>query len=135
VDNLGDRLIGDVERGSRLGRGLIGVADTSETLDLVALGRLVDALAIALFALLERCVHVDKVEATLLRDERLCLQNQDKSSNRHFLSYRADSVFYRYLDTGLFVRGDGSTNNGSTGLGELRGDPGHAVDVDVAVLL
>lgn len=109
MDNAADTLLRDINDEIRVLRSLIGIIDTSEALDLTAVGLGVDPALIRLLAVLEGSRDVDKEEGTGLGNGIL------------------GSL------AGVLVRGNRSSNDGSTGLGELSGNEGDALDVGVAI--
>lgn len=111
VDNGADALLLDVHNQVGLLGSLIGVVDTSESLNLTGASSLVDATAVSLLAVLERSVDVDQEERTRLLDELASLL------------------------AGGIEGSNGSSDDGGTSLGELRGNVRNALDVEVTVSL
>ena len=89
---------------------LIGVIDTSETLDLTASGLGVDASLVGLLGIFEGGGDVDE---------------EDGSS-------AADGL--TGLLSAVLVRRNGGSNDGGTGLGELGSDESNTLDVLVTIL-
>lgn len=110
MHNGTDVLLLQVHNQVRVAGGLIGVVDTSETLDLAGASGGVGATAVGLLAVLERGSDVDKEEGARLLNGLTSLL------------------------AGLLEGGNGGSDDGSTGLGQLRGDKGNTVDVEVTVL-
>lgn len=97
--------------GLTLGRSLVRVVDTGKVLDLTTTRGGVDASAVSLFALFERCGDVDEIKGAVLFDELAGV-----------LSARLEGC-------------NGGGNDGGTGLGQFAGNKANASDVGVAVLL
>lgn len=110
VHNGSDVLLLKVDNEVRLGRGLIGVINTSEVLDVTTASSSVDALAVSLLTELERSGNVYEEEGSGLLNEV------------------ASSL------TGILERSNRSGDDSGTSLGQLRGNKGNTLDVEVAVL-
>lgn len=110
VNNGTDALLLGIDDHVGLGRGLVGVVDTGEALDLAVAGALVDALLVRLLAVLERGGDVDQVEVAKLLDELLGALAVD------------------------LIGGDGGGDDGGAGAGQLTGDKGDAANVLAAVV-
>jgi hypothetical protein len=110
MHNGSDVLLLKVDDEVGLGRGLIGVIDTGEVLDITAASGSVDTLAVSLLTELERSGNVDKEEGAGLLDE-----------------------VTRSL-AGLLEGSNRSSDDSGTSLGQLRGNKGNALDVEVTVL-
>ena len=113
VNSCADADLGQVngQVGLTLGRGLVRVVDTGEVLNLTTTSGGVDALAVGLLTLLERCGNVDEVERSVLLNKLTGV-----------LSARLE-------------RCDGSGNDGGASLGQLAGNEANTANVGVAVLL
>lgn len=98
-----------INRQIRLGRDLIRIIDTGETLNLTSARLGIDTALIRLLAVLERSSDVDEIEAAILLDE--------------FASSLARSL----------EGGDWGSDDGGAGTGEFAGDEGDAANVLVAV--
>jgi len=110
VNNGADSRLGGVNDEVSLLGSLIGVIDTSEALDLTTAGARVDAALVGLLAVLEGSSDVDEEEGPVLGNG-------------------VAGVLARGL-----VGGDGGSDDGGAGAGQLGGDKGNALDVGVAVL-
>lgn len=110
MHNGSDVLLLEVDNEVGLGRGLIGVIDTGEVLDITTASSSIDTLAVSLLTELERSSNVDKEEGSGLLNEV------------------AGSL------TSLLERSNRSGDDSGTSLGQLRGNKGNALDVEVTVL-
>lgn len=110
VHDGADVLLGQVNGQIDLLRSLIRVVDTGEALDLAGAGSLVDALAVRLLAVLERRGNVDQEKGTRLFN-------------------KLSSVL-----ASILIGRNGGSDDGSTGLGQLRGNKGDATNVQASVL-
>ena len=111
MHNAADALLGNVNSEVSVRRSLVGVVDTSETLDLATAGLGVDTALVGLFTVLEGSVDVDKEE-------------------------RATKVGNGLTGSlaGLLVRSDGGGDDGGTGTGQFTSNEGNTLDVLVTVL-
>lgn len=110
MHNGSDVLLLKVHNEVRLSRGLIGVINTSEVLDVTTASSSVDTLAVSLLTELERSSNVDKEEGSGLLNEV------------------AGSL------TCILERSNRSGDDSGTSLGQLRGNKGNALDVEITVL-
>lgn len=110
MHNGSDVLLLKVDNEVGLGRGLIGVIDTSEVLNVTTASSSVDTLAVSLLTELERSSNVNKEEGSGLLNEV------------------AGSL------TSILERSNRSGDDSGTSLGQLRGNKGNALDVEVTVL-
>lgn len=110
VHNGSDVLLLKVDNEVRLGRSLIRVINTSEVLDVTTASSSVDTLAVSLLTELERSGNVYEEEGSGLLNEV------------------AGSL------TGILERSNRSGDDSGTSLGQLRGNKGNTLDVEVAVL-
>lgn len=94
----------------RLGRVLIRIINTRESLNLTRPGLRIHSTLIGLFAVLKRGGDVDEVEASILFNRLLC------------------------LFAGVLERRDGGSNDGGSSAGEFTRDESDALKVLVAVL-
>ena len=109
VNDGADVLLLNIDNKVSFGRGLVGVVDAGETLDLTGTSGLVDATAIRLLRVLERGGDVNEEEGTRLLNKLTgLLAGLLKGSNR-------------------------SRNDGSAGSSQLRCDVSDAGDVEIAV--
>jgi hypothetical protein len=110
VNNAAHALLGEINNEISLLRGLIGVIDTGEALDLTAASSTIDTTLVGLLAVLEGSSDMHQEESTGL----------------------GDGVTSKLA--GLLVGSNGSGDDGGTGAGKLGGNEGNALDVGVAVL-
>ena len=111
MHNAADALLGNVNSEVSVRRSLVGVVDTSETLDLATAGLGVDTALVGLFTVLEGSVDVDEEERATKVGDGL-----------------TGSL------AGLLVGSDRGGDDSGTGTGQLTGNKGDALDVLVAVL-
>lgn len=109
MNNRANIRLREVNSEVRVSRSLVRVINASEALDLAGTGSLVDAATVRLLGVLERSSNMDEEEGARLFDKLASLL------------------------AGFLKGGNGGGNDGSTGLGQLRGDKGNARDVEVAV--
>ena len=111
MHNAADALLRNINGEVSVRRSLVGVVDTSETLDVATAGLGVDTALVGLFTVLEGSVDVDKEE-------------------------RATKVGNGLTGSlaGLLVGSDRGGDDSGTGTGQLTGNKGDALDVLVAVL-
>ena len=111
MHNAADALLGNVNSEVSVRRSLVGVVDTSETLDVATAGLGVDTALVGLFTVLEGSVDVDEEERATKVGDGL-----------------TGSL------AGLLVGSDRGGDDSGTGTGQLTGNKGDALDVLVAVL-
>ena len=111
MHNAADALLRNINGEVSVRRSLVGVVDTSETLDLATAGLGVDTALVGLFTVLEGSVDVDEEERATKVGDGL-----------------TGSL------AGLLVGSDRGGDDSGTGTGQLTGNKGDALDVLVAVL-
>lgn len=111
MHNAADALLRNINGEVSVRRSLVGVVDTSETLDVATAGLGVDTALVGLFTVLEGSVDVDEEERATKVGDGL-----------------TGSL------AGLLVGGDRGGDDSGTGTGQLTGNKGDALDVLVAVL-
>ena len=111
MHNAADALLRNINGEVSVRRSLVGVVDTSETLDVATAGLGVDTALVGLFTVLEGSVDVDEEERATKVGDGL-----------------TGSL------AGLLVGSDRGGDDSGTGTGQLTGNKGDALDVLVAVL-